>query len=93
VSPCATCEYFVDEAAEENQAVTEMPAALPAGAARIEDLVQRGPAAPIRHQLSGRGGRPCEWTELYRRRERRRGGRPTREPPLSAPANLCGQST
>ncbi|WP_051826586.1 hypothetical protein [Kitasatospora aureofaciens] len=49
-------------AAEENPAVAEMLAAVPAGAARIEDLVQRGPSAPVWHPLSssrhagGRGG-------------------------------------
>ncbi|WP_441248244.1 hypothetical protein [Kitasatospora sp. McL0602] len=51
-------------AAEENPATAEMVAAVPAGAARIEDLVQRGPAAPIWHPLSTRGGRACGWTEL-----------------------------
>ncbi|MFE7529364.1 replication-relaxation family protein [Kitasatospora sp. NPDC057542] len=50
-------------AAEENPAVAEMLAAVPAGAARIEDLVQRGPSAPIWHPLSS-GGRACGWTEL-----------------------------
>lgn len=34
-------------AAEENPTVAELLAAVPAGAARIEDLVQRGPSAPI----------------------------------------------
>ncbi|MCX4743933.1 hypothetical protein OG455_00120 [Kitasatospora sp. NBC_01287] len=51
-------------AAEENPAVAEMLTAVPAGAARIEDLVQRGPAAPIWHPLGTRGGRPCGWTKL-----------------------------
>ncbi|MFD8782574.1 hypothetical protein [Kitasatospora sp. NPDC059599] len=50
-------------AAEENPAVAEMLAAVPAGAARIEDLVQRGPSAPIWHPLSS-SGRACGWTEL-----------------------------
>jgi hypothetical protein len=35
-----------------------------AGAARIEDLVQRGPAAPVWHPLGARGARACGWTEL-----------------------------
>ncbi|MGW7585215.1 hypothetical protein ACWGLI_29360 [Kitasatospora sp. NPDC054769] len=51
-------------AAEESPAVAEMLAAVPAGATRIEDLVQRGPAAPIWHPLGARGGRACGWTEL-----------------------------
>ncbi|WBP91931.1 replication-relaxation family protein [Kitasatospora cathayae] len=51
-------------AAEENPAVAEMLAAVPAGAARIEDLIQRGPSAPIWHPINGRGGRACGWTEL-----------------------------
>ncbi|MFH9355127.1 hypothetical protein [Kitasatospora sp. NPDC017646] len=34
-------------AAEENPAVAEMLTAVSAVAARIEDLIQRGPAAPI----------------------------------------------
>ncbi|WP_188306462.1 hypothetical protein [Streptomyces sp. CBMA123] len=38
-------------AAEENPAVAEMLAAIPAGATRIEDLVQRGHQLPL-----GRGG-------------------------------------
>ncbi|MFJ6385918.1 replication-relaxation family protein [Kitasatospora sp. NPDC092039] len=50
-------------AAEENPAVAEMLTAVPAGAARIEDLIQRGPSAPIWHPLSN-GGRACGWTEL-----------------------------
>ncbi|MFJ2194084.1 hypothetical protein ACIOJE_40120 [Kitasatospora sp. NPDC087861] len=48
-------------APEENPVVAEMLAAVPAGAARIEDLVQRGPSAPVWHPL---GGRACGWTEL-----------------------------
>ncbi|MFJ9847325.1 hypothetical protein ACIRYZ_44260 [Kitasatospora sp. NPDC101155] len=51
-------------AAEENPATAESLASVPAGAARIEDLVQRGPAAPIWHPLSSLGGRACGWTEL-----------------------------
>lgn len=51
-------------AAEENPATADMLAAVPAGAARIEDLVQRGPAAPVWHHLGGRGGPACGWTEL-----------------------------
>ncbi|MFI9366768.1 replication-relaxation family protein [Kitasatospora sp. NPDC053057] len=50
-------------AAEENPAVAEMLTAVPAGAARIEDLLQRGPAATIWHPLSS-NGRACGWTEL-----------------------------
>ncbi|GAA2280944.1 MULTISPECIES: hypothetical protein [Kitasatospora] len=50
--------------AEENPAVAEMLAAVPAGAARIQGLVQRGPSAPIWHPLGARGGRPCGWGEL-----------------------------
>ncbi|MQS17847.1 hypothetical protein F7Q99_38080 [Streptomyces kaniharaensis] len=50
-------------AAEENPAVAEMLAAVPAGAARLEDLVQRGPSAPVWHPLSS-SGRACGWTEL-----------------------------
>ncbi|MFI6849664.1 hypothetical protein ACIBJD_34520 [Kitasatospora sp. NPDC050467] len=42
----------------------ENPATVPAGAARIEDPVQRGPSAPIWHPLGARGGRTCGWTEL-----------------------------
>ncbi|WP_369185863.1 replication-relaxation family protein [Streptomyces sp. Y1] len=51
-------------AAEENPATAEMLSAVPAGATRIEDLVQRGPSAPIWHPLSGRSGRACGWTQL-----------------------------
>ncbi|MFF2548381.1 hypothetical protein ACFVUY_38295 [Kitasatospora sp. NPDC058063] len=49
--------------AEENPATAEMLTAVPAGAARIEDLIQRGPAAPIWHPLGARGRRACGWTE------------------------------
>ncbi|MER5642149.1 replication-relaxation family protein [Kitasatospora sp. NPDC002227] len=51
-------------AAEERPVVTEMLTAVPAGAARLEDLVQRGPAAPVWHPLVGESRRPCGWTEL-----------------------------
>ncbi|WP_030247827.1 hypothetical protein [Streptomyces sp. NRRL S-350] len=50
-------------AAEENPTVTDMLAAVPAGATRIEDLIQRGPSTPIWHPLSS-SGRPCGWTQL-----------------------------
>ncbi|MFJ3791457.1 hypothetical protein [Kitasatospora sp. NPDC090091] len=46
-------------AAEENPAVADMLVAVPAGAARIEDPVQRGPAAPIWHPLGAPVGRAC----------------------------------
>ncbi|MEE1826305.1 hypothetical protein PUR61_29560 [Streptomyces sp. BE20] len=45
-------------AAEENPTVAEMLAAVTAGTALIEDLVQRGPATPIWHPLSS-SGRAC----------------------------------
>jgi hypothetical protein len=51
-------------AAEENPAVADMLTPVPAGATRIEDLVQRGPSAPMWHSLGARGGRACGWTEL-----------------------------
>ncbi|MFJ4184131.1 hypothetical protein [Kitasatospora sp. NPDC089509] len=51
-------------AAEENPAVAKMLTAIPAGAARIEGLIQRGPAAPVWHPLGAHGGRACGWTEL-----------------------------
>ncbi|WP_188304927.1 hypothetical protein [Streptomyces sp. CBMA123] len=51
-------------AAEENPATAELLTAVPADAAWIEDLVQRGPSAPVWHPLGGRGGRACWWTEL-----------------------------
>ncbi|MFJ9843346.1 hypothetical protein ACIRYZ_23325 [Kitasatospora sp. NPDC101155] len=44
--------------------VTELLATVPAGAARIEDLIQRGPAAPVWHPLGGPDRRPCGWTQL-----------------------------
>ncbi|MFD7828159.1 hypothetical protein [Kitasatospora sp. NPDC059803] len=49
-------------AAEENPATADMLAAVPAGAARIEDLIQRGPSAPVWHSLGARGGRAYGWT-------------------------------
>ncbi|MEE1783018.1 replication-relaxation family protein [Streptomyces sp. SP17BM10] len=51
-------------AAEERPVVAEMLAAVPTGAARIEDLIQRGPSAPIWHPLGAQAGRPCGWTDL-----------------------------
>ncbi|MET8630564.1 hypothetical protein ABZW30_43865 [Kitasatospora sp. NPDC004669] len=51
-------------AAEENRATAEMLAAVPAGAARIEDLVHRGPAASIWYPIGDGTRRPCGWTEL-----------------------------
>ncbi|MFC8453879.1 hypothetical protein [Kitasatospora sp. NPDC057223] len=51
-------------AAEERPAVAEMLTAVPAGAARLEDLVRLGPSAPIWHPLGARGGRACGWTQL-----------------------------
>ncbi|MFD9127416.1 hypothetical protein [Kitasatospora sp. NPDC059571] len=55
-------------ATEENPTAAELLTTVPAGAAQIEDLVQRGPSAPIWHPLSGSGsgGRPYGWTELWR---------------------------
>ncbi|MFE5588485.1 hypothetical protein [Kitasatospora sp. NPDC056531] len=41
-------------AAEENPAVAEMLAAVPASAARIEDLIHREPSSPVWHLLSSR---------------------------------------
>ncbi|WP_406211451.1 hypothetical protein OH807_00035 [Kitasatospora sp. NBC_01560] len=46
-------------AAEENPVAAEMLAYVPAGAARIEDLVQRGPSGPVWHSLGTQGGRAC----------------------------------
>ncbi|MFF7458618.1 hypothetical protein [Kitasatospora sp. NPDC008115] len=51
-------------AAEESPAVAEMLTAVPVGAARIEDLVQIGPAAPIWQPLGDRDRRAGRWTEL-----------------------------
>ncbi|WP_407992008.1 hypothetical protein [Kitasatospora sp. CMC57] len=45
-------------AAEENPATTELLAA------RLEDLTQHGPAAPVWHPLSGEGGPQAGWTGL-----------------------------
>ncbi|MGW4893181.1 hypothetical protein ACWEQL_13080 [Kitasatospora sp. NPDC004240] len=50
--------------AEENPAVADLLAAVPAGAARLEDLVQHGPAAAVWHPLDAEGRRPCGWTQL-----------------------------
>ncbi|WP_282204274.1 hypothetical protein [Kitasatospora fiedleri] len=41
-----------------------MLAAVPAGAARLEDLLQYGPSAPIWHSLAGTEEQPCRWAEL-----------------------------
>ncbi|MFJ4188144.1 hypothetical protein [Kitasatospora sp. NPDC089509] len=49
-------------AAEENPAVAEMLAAVPVDTTHIEDLVQRGPAAPVWYPVSARGGRARGWT-------------------------------
>ena len=51
-------------AAEENPATADLLAAVPAGAARLEDLVQHGPAAAIWHPLSDEGQPPVGWTAL-----------------------------
>ncbi|MFJ7280639.1 hypothetical protein [Kitasatospora sp. NPDC098663] len=51
-------------AAEEQPAVAELLAAVPAGAACLEDLVQHGPAAPVWHPLGDNGRRPHGWTRL-----------------------------
>ncbi|MEU3497012.1 hypothetical protein ABZ747_26405 [Kitasatospora cineracea] len=51
-------------AAEERPGLAEMLTAAPAGAARLEDLLQHGPAAPVRHSLAGQERRPYGWTEL-----------------------------
>ncbi|MET8624762.1 replication-relaxation family protein [Kitasatospora sp. NPDC004669] len=51
-------------AAEEQPATAELLTAVPAGAARIEDLIQRGPAAPVWHPLGDPGRRPCGWAQL-----------------------------
>jgi len=50
--------------AEENPAIADMLAAAPTGAARLEDLVQHGPAAPVWHPLGAESRRPCGWTQL-----------------------------
>ncbi|MFD8597555.1 hypothetical protein ACFV1L_21390 [Kitasatospora sp. NPDC059646] len=41
-----------------------MLAAVPAGAARLEDLLQHGPAAPIWHPLARTDRRARGWAEL-----------------------------
>ncbi|MFJ9523640.1 replication-relaxation family protein [Kitasatospora sp. NPDC101801] len=51
-------------AAEENPATAGLLAAVPAGAASLEDLVEHGPAAPVWHPLSGEGRPPVGWTGL-----------------------------
>ncbi|WP_329611623.1 hypothetical protein [Kitasatospora herbaricolor] len=51
-------------AAEENPATTELLAAVPAGAARLEDLLQHGPATAVWHPLDGERRAPCGWTQL-----------------------------
>lgn len=51
-------------AAEERPGLAEMLTAAPAGAARPEDLLPHGPAAPVRHSLAGQERRPYGWTEL-----------------------------
>ncbi len=51
-------------AAEENPATAELLAAVPAGAARLEDLIQHGPAASVWHPLSGEGRPPVGWMGL-----------------------------
>lgn len=68
-------------AAEKNPATAEMLTAVPAGAARLEDLIQHGPAAPIWHPLSS-NGRAYGWTELEAASGSRRAIRwPSRPPP------------
>ncbi len=47
--------------AEVNPAVADL---LAAGAARLEDLAEHGPAAAFWHPLGGEGRRPCGWTQL-----------------------------
>ncbi|MED7947405.1 hypothetical protein [Streptomyces sp. BE303] len=51
-------------AAEENPATAELLAAVPAGAARLEDLLQHGPAAPIWHPLDTERRALVGWTGL-----------------------------
>ncbi|WP_327072110.1 hypothetical protein OG196_00225 [Kitasatospora purpeofusca] len=51
-------------AAEENPATAELLAAVPAGAARLEDLIQHGPAAPVWHPLGAERQAPVGWTQL-----------------------------
>ncbi|GAA2126364.1 hypothetical protein GCM10009759_78730 [Kitasatospora saccharophila] len=51
-------------AAEEQPVLADMLAAVPAGAARLEDLLQRGPAAPIWHPLAGTDRGARGWAEL-----------------------------
>ncbi|GGU99116.1 replication-relaxation family protein [Kitasatospora aureofaciens] len=66
-TPAAAIDAAVADlrlAAEERPAVAELLAAVPTGAARLEDLVQHGPAAPVWHPLGTEGQRPCGWTQL-----------------------------
>ncbi|MFI5534202.1 hypothetical protein ACIA8O_37270 [Kitasatospora sp. NPDC051853] len=51
-------------AAEENPTTAELLAAVPAGAARLEDLALHGPAAPVWHPLGSERRAPIGWTEL-----------------------------
>ncbi|MFK0195863.1 hypothetical protein [Kitasatospora sp. NPDC090308] len=51
-------------AAQERPTITEILTAVPAGAARIEDLARRGPSAAVWHPLGDRDGRTCGWSEL-----------------------------
>ncbi len=51
-------------AAEENPATADLLAAVPAGAARLEDLVRHGPTATVWHPLSEDRRQPCGWTQL-----------------------------
>ncbi|OKI25164.1 replication-relaxation family protein [Streptomyces sp. CB03911] len=66
-TPASTVSTAVEDlllAAEENPATADLLAAVPAGAARLEDLLQHGPAAAVWHPLGGEGRRPCGWTQL-----------------------------
>ncbi|MFD7735758.1 hypothetical protein ACFV6F_35900, partial [Kitasatospora phosalacinea] len=51
-------------AAEEQPVLADMLAAVPAGAARLEDLIQHGPAAPVWHPLAGQEQQSRGWAEL-----------------------------
>ncbi|MGW4809225.1 replication-relaxation family protein [Kitasatospora sp. NPDC004272] len=51
-------------AAEEQPVLADMLAAVPAGAARLEDLLQHGPAAPVWHPLAGQEQQSRGWAEL-----------------------------
>ncbi|MFI8085887.1 replication-relaxation family protein [Kitasatospora sp. NPDC086009] len=66
-TPAAEGERAVEDlllAAEENPATAELLAAVPAGAARLEDLIQHGPTAPIWHPLGSEQRAPVGWTGL-----------------------------